>query len=61
MMVKVKVICRFARHEGVCGDGRIAPLILKFVLGGSEWPAASLLGKKPRYSLNTAHGGPQSQ
>ena len=58
-MVKVKVICHFARHEDIWGNVRITPLILKFVLGGGEWPAALLLGKKTRYSLNTTHGGPQ--
>jgi hypothetical protein len=61
MLVKVKVICHFARHEGVWEDGRIAPLILKFVLGGGEWPAALLLEKKPRCSLSTTHGGRQYQ
>ena len=43
------------------GDGGKDPLILKFVLGGGEWPAALLLWKKPWYLLNTTHGGPQNQ
>lgn len=43
------------------GDGVIDPLTLKFVLGGGEWSAALFLGKKPRYPLNTTHGGLQNQ
>ena len=40
-----------AYHEGICGSGGIAPLVLTSTLDGGEWSVLELLQKEPRYPL----------